>query len=252
MENISNYKQRFYNLMESSIGDVKPLIESNNELSEQLLGGSNTTGTPGKFDFKLIGKEVKLDGNKLFKTGSADININSDVFKSAVAQLKPAAREGYPIEIIGGASSVGSNRGFDNKGLAKKRAQNFISALKNAGVNGNFTIDTIVGGATKKDSPEALLQQFVKYVVKDKGGAKLDYETAIDNTAVRIPEDPYLRKQFNRPKGEDEALLPKGKETSFSLKVTHTAPRSIETKMAQAMSKALEPYSQYVKNIMGF
>ena len=29
MENINNYKDRFYNLMESTIGDVKPLLTEN-------------------------------------------------------------------------------------------------------------------------------------------------------------------------------------------------------------------------------
>ena len=55
MENIKEYKDRFFNLMESTIGDVKPL------LSEQVkLEGRNVTlnsdGTVTIYDLKKIGR----------------------------------------------------------------------------------------------------------------------------------------------------------------------------------------------------
>ena len=37
MGNIENYKQRFYNLMESTMGDVKPLINEQSPVNSNLL-----------------------------------------------------------------------------------------------------------------------------------------------------------------------------------------------------------------------
>jgi hypothetical protein len=71
MRNIESYKNRFYNLMESTIGNVKPLI------SEQSVSG-DTTQTPTVFDknyfiskkqgtitLSQYGKPLDVDGVKL-------------------------------------------------------------------------------------------------------------------------------------------------------------------------------------------
>ena len=45
MKNIENYKTRFYTLMESTMGDVKPLITEG--LSEQMTGATRTNQVTG-------------------------------------------------------------------------------------------------------------------------------------------------------------------------------------------------------------
>jgi outer membrane protein OmpA-like peptidoglycan-associated protein len=245
MKNLKNYKNRFYNLMESTMGDVKPLVNEGDEMSEQIEGGE-TTGRPYKFDVTLIDKPQTLRGD-LFKTGSSEINKDSNEFKNAVKVISSASKEGYPIEIIGGASSVGSNKGYDNKALATRRAQNFIKALKETGINGNFKIsNSVVGNATERDSAEALQQQFVRYIVREMG-VKINQEIAIDNTATKIRE-PKMAVKIP----QDKVMASPDKKGYFDLRVTHSADKKIEREMNQAILKALEPYQQYVKKVSGY
>jgi len=245
MENLKNYKNRFYNLMESTMGDVKPLVNEGDEMSEHITGG-NTNARPDKFDVTLIDKPQTLTAN-LFKTGSSEINKNSDEFKKAVKVISSAVGGGYPIEIIGGASSVGSDKGYDNKALATRRAQNFINALKDTGINGNFKISkTIVGDATERDSSKALQQQFVQYIVREMG-VKINQEIAIDNTATKIREPKMTVKM-----PQDKVVASPDKKGYFDLRVTHSANSQIEREMNQAILRALEPYQQYVKKVSGY
>jgi len=97
MENIENYKNRFYNLMESSMGDVKPLIneesagsaipvnkevffdvyqddKSSNKLGSVAMGVVGGPNTLGPDTYKLAATDKSefpnlLDGVYLYKLG---------------------------------------------------------------------------------------------------------------------------------------------------------------------------------------
>ena len=129
---------------------------------------------------------VKKAGAALFKTGSAQIDTNSAEFKKAVSDLSPLG-PGEEVEVQGGASAVGSPS-FNNKELARQRALNFVNALKSAGVKAAFTvIAPVVGKNTEYNSPGALAEQFVKYAYGRESFA-YKQETAIDNTAAKMPK----------------------------------------------------------------
>lgn len=162
---------------------MKRLIESN--IDEQIKAG-DTNATPGKSEVTIINKPIQI-GSNLFKIGSDKINTNSAEFKRALSVLRLAP--GASVEIQGGASAVGSDRGYDNEALANRRAQNFITALKNSGVDtGGFSVLTgIVGKATKANTPEANAEQFVRFTIKPTPGINIDQKLAIDNTAVSKP-----------------------------------------------------------------
>ena len=156
-----------------SYGDIV-----NEKLNEDNIGSAYTrqdqlTFTPGSTTI--------LDGS-LFKLGKDAIDTNNPQFKKAVALLKPL---GSPIIVIeGGASAVGSDKGFDNVALAKKRAENFIKALKDAGVDTDlYQFKSTVGKSTVPNSKEADAEQFVKVIYKKEGRGQ--YIAAIDNATVK-------------------------------------------------------------------
>jgi hypothetical protein len=150
----------------------------NENLNEDNIGSAYTrqdqlTFTPGSTTI--------LDGS-LFKLGKDQIDTSNPQFKKAVDLLKPL---GTPIITIqGGASAVGNDRGFDNMGLAKRRAENFVRALKAAGVDTSLYITKSgVGTATVPNSAEANAEQFVKIIyTKETRG---QYIAAIDNATVK-------------------------------------------------------------------
>lgn len=166
-----------------SESQIKKIIDSN--ISEQLGGGLTNAG-PDQTTVSIVNRPVQM-GSNLFKLGSDKINTGSSEFKNALSVLKTVP--GATVQIQGGASAVGSDRGYDNQALAERRATNFVTALKNAGVDtSNYTILTgIVGKSTKANSPEANAEQFVRFTVKPTPGIKLDQKIAIDNTATKLP-----------------------------------------------------------------
>ncbi len=156
-----------------SYGDIV-----NEKLNEDNIGSAYTrqdqlTFTPGSTTI--------LDGS-LFKLGKDAIDTSNPQFKKAVSLLKPL---GSPIIVIeGGASAVGSDKGFDNVALAKKRAENFIKALKDAGVDTDlYQFKSTVGKSTVPNSKEADAEQFVKVIYKKEGRGQ--YIAAIDNATVK-------------------------------------------------------------------
>jgi len=170
----SDEKIRILEMHKSNVGVI----------TEALGGGSNTTEKPSQTTFTTT--EVKTLGQNLFKTGSADINKDSNEFKSAVNNLQKVTTSNK-VEIQGGASLVGQKSGYDNMSLANRRARNFVNALIESGVNKSFVIiKSVVGGSDVRNSKEALSAQFVKYGY-DETSAKSSTTTAIDNTATVIP-----------------------------------------------------------------
>jgi hypothetical protein len=153
-------------------------------ISEALGGGANTTERPAQTTFTTT--EVKKLGTNLFKTGSSEINKESNEFKNAVNNLKKLTTSDK-VEVQGGASLVGQKSGYDNMALANRRARNFVKALIESGVNKNFVIiKSVVGGSDVRDSKEALAAQFVKYGY-DNTNINPNTTTAIDNTATVVP-----------------------------------------------------------------
>jgi hypothetical protein len=219
---------------------------SNKNVQEQIMGG-NTTGQDDKFTSQLIDKTKKLRGG-LFKTGSDQVDTKSREFQQAVRELNPVGNTGNPVEIIGGASSVGSDRGFDNKGLATRRAMNFKTALQNAGVNTQNMIisDVIVGNATERNSPEALQQQYVGYTVRDID-FKIDYQTAIDNTAT-VKKD--IKRQVNLVQTNPEPK-PKPKKDEkgkyFDLRVHYRGDNSVAIKLTRDMMSSIQNNDNVIK-----
>ena len=156
-----------------SYGDIV-----NEKLNEDNLGSAYTRQDQVIF---TPGSTTVLDGS-LFKLGKDTIDTNNPQFKKAVDLLKPL---GSPIIVIeGGASAVGSDKGFDNVALARRRAENFIKALKDAGVDTDlYQWKATVGKATVPNSKEADAEQFVKVIYQKPSRGQ--YVMAIDNATVK-------------------------------------------------------------------
>lgn len=157
----------------------------NDKLPPQFRDDGDRVGTPGmdddakQADYDInIPKIVTLDGS-LFKNGIAQIDKNNPSYKEAIKQLKSLPSD-MSVNIIGGASAVGSAQGYDNKKLATLRATNFIKSAQSDGVKIGMTPSSEVGVATTKDSPEAEKEQFVK-IDYTKGG-KFKGTTAVNTT----------------------------------------------------------------------
>ena len=133
-------------------------------ISEQSAGTGGYTP-----DYQWDSKIDKLLSANSFKTGMSDINQGTDL-NNAIKYLMNFS--GKPLTIIGGASAVGSNTGFDNKGLAEKRAQNLIKYAKDQGIDtSKWDVKSVVGKATQK-GPDADAEQFVG-VQQKQGGPKI-------------------------------------------------------------------------------
>ena len=172
-----------------------------------LGGSGQYSGKQGtKASFKSTGKLVSKDlSAALFANAQDKINIDSIEFKEAVELIKslifkaglgpmwnkktedkPLSATTYSdailessqsaineaaktvkVGVAGGSSAVGKSAGYDNAGLANRRRNNFIAALKTAlGDEAQYVTftsnDPIVGTATVKDSAEAKKEQMVK------------------------------------------------------------------------------------------
>jgi outer membrane protein OmpA-like peptidoglycan-associated protein len=154
------------------------------EINESLGGGRDNTKEGGVKNFNYS-KIVKLDGS-LFKLGKDQIDTTNPQFQRAVEILKPMKNSA--IVVVGSASAVGTDKGFDNKKLASDRSKNFIEALKASGVDtSKYIANSVVGKATVANSKEADAEQCVTFKIKENGSA-IKFEIARDNTAVVVPK----------------------------------------------------------------
>ena len=173
----------------------------------KIGGTGSYSGKQGeKAGFTFSGKTVSKElGAALFANAQDKINIDSIEFKEAVELIKSlifkaglgpmwnkkteakplsattfsnAALESsqsaineaattITVGVAGGSSAVGKSAGYDNAGLANRRRNNFIAAIKTAlGDEAQYVTftsnDPIVGTATVKDSAEAKKEQMVK------------------------------------------------------------------------------------------
>jgi len=154
------------------------------EINESLGGGRDNTKEGGVKNFNYS-KIVKLDGS-LFKLGKDQIDTTNPQFQRAVEILKPMKNSA--IVVVGSASAVGTDKGFDNKKLASDRSKNFIEALKASGVDtSKYIANSVVGKATVANSKEADAEQCVTFKI-EKNGSAIRFEIERDNTAVVMPK----------------------------------------------------------------
>lgn len=117
-------------------------------------------------------------GKDKMETGSDEVKKDSPEYKRLVTAMKNTptptsssleTTKKYKVTITGGASAVGTSSGYNNKALAKRRAEKLKqSLLKDVpGLNDKFeiTTDGVVGQSTKLNSPEAYAEQFVKVTI---------------------------------------------------------------------------------------
>jgi len=105
---------------------------------------------------------LTLFGN-LFANGIDKIDTASNDFKNGVDAIKEAIKKGSKTIIVtGGASRVGEENKYDNEALARRRAQNFIAKVRDMFPNVTFQVQTKIGEETKKNSPAAKAEQFVR------------------------------------------------------------------------------------------
>lgn len=142
--------------------------------------------------------QVYTFDNTKMKTGTDTIDTTTRDYSNLLFDIETILKDkqipSTTVTVTGGASSVGADRGFDNEALAKRRANNLIAQLKkdipNIDSKIKFITNTKVGDATKKDSKEALDQQFVKVnfsklVTSPAGTIELD-NTAVDLNLKKI------------------------------------------------------------------
>ena len=102
----------------------------------QYRGGGE--GTQGDRDivtgeFKDILKDLTIPSG-MFLNGVDKIDTNSTEYKDALNKIKNVLNKtkgSITIGVQGGASAVGSDRGYNNQALANRRRDNFITAIKN-------------------------------------------------------------------------------------------------------------------------
>jgi outer membrane protein OmpA-like peptidoglycan-associated protein len=145
-----------------------------------------------------IGETLTL-GSNLFDTGKSTINKTSTEFQTALTALKSLTPQ-TKVDVLGGASAVGSTQGYDNNALALRRANNMIKALKESGVtNINFIAKGIVGTNVQLNSPGAKAEQFVK-LTRITAPPIAQSRPAIDNTqnVANIPRNLLLKPNPNQ------------------------------------------------------
>jgi hypothetical protein len=184
----------FDKLVNNKLGSVDPLINEDN------IGGggfgSGGLGTGYHKGIKNIGVQQTFNFDKTkMKTGSDDIDKTNPEYYKLVTQLETILKNNQitgpiNVNVTGGASAVGSSKGFDNNALAKRRAEKLVTQIK-SDVPGldkkfNFNITAKVGKATKANSPEAMDEQFVKVTFDYSDIQKIRTNIEIDNTAVAL------------------------------------------------------------------
>lgn len=164
-----------------------PVVPSNKR--DEIPGGPRMTGGgPGPGQIIQSKETITLDGS-LFENGIDKIDTSGAQFQKAINAI---TRAGFntlggikEITVVGGASAVGSKQGYDNKSLANRRAQNFITAISGRFPDIKFTLGTPQVGTEPfaKNSPEAKKQQFVKLIFNQ---TQTTRRPAIDHTTVQI------------------------------------------------------------------
>ena len=153
----------------------------------------------------------KTEDKPLSATTYSDAALESS--QSAINEAAKTVKVGVAggASAVGGKSPDGKSAGYDNAGLANRRRNNFIAALKTAlGDEAQYVTftsnDPIVGIATVKDSAAAKAEQMVKitYPAYEYTTIPIPGQSAIDGSSVatkitnldidrsKLPVDPDL------------------------------------------------------------
>lgn len=218
MKNVVKLSERDLRKIVSKVLNEQPKKEMDPYISTPGRGDylNRTAGSEGE----MLGVEKILQGKKLdgsmFLNGVDKIDKNSSAYKAGLSDLKKLysilkskSISGFDVTVQGGASAVGSSGGYDNDGLAKRRANNFIRAVREdlpADLPIRFSVTSTVGKATKQNSPEANAEQFVKLSYPDKTAIKrAPVQLGRDNTAGRYSDPNFQPK--NKPVGGDRPYM---------------------------------------------
>ena len=148
------------------------------------------------------------------KTGSDVVNTSTTEYQDLKRQLKyvvdsPNFQGPINVTVTGGASAVGSDRGFDNQKLANNRAIKMVDQLKKdiPGIDKkvSFKIVGKVGKATILNSDAAYKEQYVNVSFSTGQYADIRQTIETDNTAV----NPFVRGiGTDKDKKEDKDIIP--------------------------------------------
>jgi hypothetical protein len=143
-----------------------------------------------------IPKEIKATGSGNFSIGVDSLDPESKKFMEIVEiinDLLQNSKGEVKVKVSAGASGVGQGR-YDNQGLAERRRDKTIEALKKYPFIDSKRIVFIpgkatVGKSTVKGSPEAEKEQFVTVEISGTGSLNVPV-TGVqgDNTNVYRPE----------------------------------------------------------------
>lgn len=186
--------ENFNKLVENKLGDVKPLVNEDNLGGGGQRGGGSGKGTGYEKEIMTYDTLTPITLSKdSFKTGSDQIDTSSSEYQKLKQKLSslPKSETKLDVKVVGGASSVGSKSGYNNKALALRRANNLVALLKKdiPGIGG--TVNFITSGQVQPntdtpESKEALAAQRIDVSFSQKGKGKVKTPTEVDNTAVNV------------------------------------------------------------------
>lgn len=229
MDNIDDYKKRFNRLLESELGDVKPVTEA-------LDGGSGDmdsiawlkTRYPNGFSVPV---SIKSSGKNTFSNGIDKINPNDPKVKEITELIKNllATNTGkIDVTVNGGASAVGKSQGYDNIALATRRRDNLINYLRQTfnSKSLNLIPGTInVGKATIKDSDAAMKEQYVSVEVSAPQKLNVQIKGEVGDNTTR---DRTIYPKNNRTDGTPNPD-PWDPETKYDLRICVRIPKGLES-----------------------
>lgn len=243
MNNIDNYKKRFNRLLESELGDVKPITEA-------LGGGSGDmdsitwlkTRYPNGFSIPV---QIKSSGKNTFSNGIDKINPNDPKISEITQLLKNLLSTNagqINVTVNGGASAVGSSQGYDNKALATRRRDNLINYLRQTFNNQNLNLipGTVnVGKATVKDSDAAVKEQFVSVEVSAPENLNVQIKGEVgDNTSRDRTIYPK-----NDKSGKTPIPDPFDPETKYDLRICVRIPKGLEEQYVKLVRQFKKQYN---------
>lgn len=194
----------------------------------------SSVGPGKKFGTTVLMRPIVMDSS-LFANGIDKIDTTSAAYNEGINAISRAKNKigdnaTLNVNVIGGASAVGSANRYDNNALAKRRAENFVNLAKRTFPNGvNFTIRTKVGVATVKNSPEANREQFVKLEFSEPGTTFDKMGPAVDNTQLVMTN--AVKKALNqipKPKEEDKEKLKRQKMRRMCIEVPENLAMDVQ------------------------
>jgi hypothetical protein len=237
MKNINVYKQKFNRLLESELGNVKPIVEA-------LGGGSGDmdsitwlkTRYPNGIPMTI---PIKSSGKNTFSNGIDKINPNDPKIKEISELIKNllATNTGkIDVTVNGGASAVGKSDNYDNIALATRRRDNLINYLRQTfnSKSLNLIPGTVKEGQeTTKNSDAAMKEQYVSVEVSVPQKLNLQIKGEVGDNTTR---DRTIYPKNSGGGGIDPDPL--DPTVKYDLKICVTIPKGLE--------------SQYVKLIRQF